>query len=178
MAEKIPREIQDRLNALARAKAKELLERAKKVLSGPKYVGRGELLDSLSVTVTQATDVASPVITLTFAEQGKFFEVKKMIWGKVPELKKMEDWVRGKGVDRFRYISGYAGKNANLSEEQKIKKIAAGVAWSQRLHQTMWKPKKWRRTTLVELLKDLNAETGEIWREGIVVAVEQELIKK
>lgn len=175
--EAIPKLIQERLNDLARDKAKDLLERAKKVLSAPKYVGRGELLESLNVTITKATDTKSPVITLSFAEQGKFFEVKKMTWGKVPELKKMEDWVRAKGVDRFRYISGYAG-DANITEEQKIKKIAAGVAWSRRLHQTTWKPKKWKRSTLVDILKDLNAATGEAWRDGIVVEIEHELVKK
>jgi hypothetical protein len=178
MAELIPKQIQERLNALAHAKAKELLDRAKKVLSDPKYVGRGELLSSLNVNVTEATDNTSPAITLTFAEQGRFLQVKKMIWGKVAELGKMEEWVKGKGVDSFRYVSGYAGKNVNLSDEQKIKKIAAGVAWSQRLHQSDWKQKKWKRATLVELLKDLNLQTGEIWREGIAHEIELELTKK
>lgn len=176
--ETIPQHIQEKLNNLANAKARELLSRAKKVLSAPKYVGRGELLESLRVEVTNATDSSSPVITLSFAEQGKFFQVKKMVWSRVPELRKMEAWVKGKGVDRFRYVSGYAGRTANISEEQKIKKIAAGVAWAQRRHQTGWKQKKWKPATLTELLKDLNLKTGEVWREGIVESVELELLKK
>ncbi|MEJ0030951.1 MAG: hypothetical protein WDO15_11500 [Bacteroidota bacterium] len=97
----IPESIQEKLNRLAADKADDLLRRARSVLSGSKYVGRGELLNSLEVTYTHATGDKSPVITLQFADQGKFLEVKRMIFGKVADIKNWSSGLKAEASAAF-----------------------------------------------------------------------------
>jgi hypothetical protein len=167
-----PAHITAQLNDLAEAKSKELLSRAQTILK--KYSNSGELIDSLQVEVTRGSAQEAPVITMTFAEHGSFLDKRTMIWGKVPEMKKMRKWVERKGVESFRYVSGINNPR-NLTEEQKINRIASGVAWAYRRHQTVWKRRAWRRQTLVQLLVDLNEKTARIWENQIVIDVEKAL---
>ena len=167
-----PAHITEQLNQLAHAKAQELITRARSILQ--KYSNSGELVESLQVEVTPGNEREAPIITMSFAEQGKFLDKKKMVWGKVPEIEKMRKWVARKGVSRFRYVSGI-NDASRLSEQQKINRIASGVAWSMRLHRTVWKRRAWRRKSLVELLVDLNDKTARIWENQIVVVVEDAL---
>lgn len=163
-------QINQQLQALAQAKSRELLARARQVLS--RYSNSGDLVNSLQAKVEGTGQDAR--IILSFAEHGGLIDKKKMVWGKVPEIRKMEKWVQRKGVDAFRYISGI-GNARNLTDEQKVKRIASGVAWSYRLHQSNWKRKQWRRQTLVDLLKDLNEKTARIWENEIVITLEHAL---
>lgn len=167
-----PAHITEQLNQLAHAKSRELLSRAQNILQ--RYSNSGELVDSLQVEVTPGNEREAPIITMSFAEQGKFLDKKKMVWGKVPDIEKMRKWVARKGVSRFRYVSGI-NDASRLSEQQKINRIASGVAWSMRRHQTVWKRRGWRRQTLVQLLNDLNEKTARIWENQIVVDVEHAL---
>lgn len=166
----IPIEIQQSLNALADAKAQQILAKAKAIVGNPNISASKRLLNSLAVSVKHATSTESPVITLTYADEGRFIDYKNPVWNKLADLKKMEAWVASRGVSAFRYVSGV--NSTGMSEEQKIKKIAGGVAWSQRKHQVKWKAKGWKKKTLVKLLQELNVQTGEVWREGIVLQVE------
>ena len=170
-----PAPITEALNALAQKKAQELLERARKVLDTPRFRASGKLVDSLEVTVTPGTASEPPIITLSFADQGEFLSMKNPSWGKVPEIKKLEDWVRARGTNRFRYVTGR--KMSAMSETEKVSKIASGIAWAYRKHQLRWKPKTWRKTALVQLLEELNEQTARVWEDGIVVQVESELYK-
>lgn len=170
-----PAHITTALNTLAQAKAEELLARAKKILDTPKYRASGELADSLEVNVTPGSASEPPVITLSFADQGQFLSMRNPSWGRVPEIEKLEKWVRTKGSSKFRYVTG---RNvANMSEGEKVSKIASGIAWAYRKHQLRWKPKTWRKATLVQLLQDLNEQTARVWEDGIVVGVESELYR-
>lgn len=163
-------QINQQLQALAQAKSRELLERARAALS--RYSNSGELVQSLQAKVEGTGQDAR--IILAFAEHGGLIDKKKMIWGKVPDIRKMEKWVERKGVDAFRYVSG-VGNASNMSTENKIKRIASGVAWSYRLHQSHWKRKQWRKQTLVQLLTDLNEKTARIWENEIVITLEHAL---
>jgi len=155
------------LNTLAEQKAQELLARAKKILDTPKYRNSGELIDSLEVSVEKGTAKEPPVITLTFADQGQFLSMRNPSWGRVPEIEKLEKWVRDRGTARFRYVTGR--KLSSMSEDEKVSKIASGIAWAYRKHQLRWKPKTWRKATLVQLLEEINAETVSLWENGIIV---------
>ena len=174
MAE-IPIEIQQALNDLANEKAQQILAKAKAIVGKPNISASKKLLNSLAVSVKPATATEAPVITLTYADEGRFLDYKNPVWNKLADLKKLEAWVASRGVSAFRYVSGV--NRTGMSEEQKIKKIASGVAWSQRLHQVKWKAKGWKKKTLVKLLQELNVKTAEVWRDGIVLKVEQELEK-
>jgi hypothetical protein len=166
----IPASIQSALNDLAEQKAEQILARARQVVGGANISASNELLNSLSISVKKATSNSNPVITLSYADHGRFLDYKNPVWGKVPELDKMEKWVRSRGVSSFRYVSGVG--STGMSEEAKVRKIAAGVAWSKRLHQSKWKPKAWKKKTLVKLLRELNDQTVELWQLGIKVEVE------
>jgi hypothetical protein len=164
------------LNTLAEQKAQELLARAKKILDTPKYRASGDLAESLAVSVEKGTATEPPVITLSFADQGQFLSMRNPSWGRVPEIEKLEKWVRDRGTARFRYVTGR--KLSSMSEDEKVSKIASGIAWAYRKHQLKWKPKTWRKATLVKLLEDLNEQTARVWEDGIVVGVETELYGK
>jgi len=178
-----PAHITEQLNELAQKKAQKLLERARKVLDTPRFRNSGELVDSLQVKVTLGTATHPPVITLTFSDQGFFLAMKNPSWSKVPWRKGkrgLEDWVRRRpgGSSSFDYVSGYGrGQQTQLSESAKVKRIASGIAWAFRKHQLRWKPKTWKRQTLVQLLIELNEQTARVWEEGIVMQVESELYK-
>jgi hypothetical protein len=170
-----PAHITQSLNTLAHSKAAELLARAKKILDTPKYRASGNLVDSLEVSVKPGTATEPPVITLTFADQGKFLGMKNPSWGRVPDIEQLEKWVRARGTSRFKYVTGR--KPSGLSESEKVSKIASGIAWAYRKHQLRWKPKTWRKVTLLQLVEDLNDQTARVWEEGIKVQVEDELYK-
>jgi hypothetical protein len=174
MAE-IPPSIQSALNDLAEKKAEQILTRARQVVGAANISASKELLNSLSVSVKKATANSNPVITLSYADHGRFLDYKNPVWGKLPELDKMEKWVRSRGVSSFRYVSGVG--STGMSEEAKVRKIAAGVAWSKRLHQSKWKPKAWKKKTLVKLLRELNDQTVELWQQGIKLEVENAVKK-
>jgi hypothetical protein len=174
MAE-IPPSIQSALNDLAEQKAEQILTRARQVVGAANISASKELLNSLSISVKKATANSNPVITLSYADYGRFLDYKNPVWGKLPELDKMEKWVRSRGVSSFRYVSGV--NKTGLSEEVQVRKIAAGVAWSQRLHQSKWKPKAWKKKTLVKLLRELNDQTVELWQQGIKLEVENAVKK-
>lgn len=169
-----PIEIQILLNELAHRTARRILERARQVVSAANISASKELLNSLKIEVREATATTQPVITLTYADHGRFIDYKNPVWNKLAEIAKLEKWVRARGVSSFRYVSGI-GNSSNLSEEQKVTKIAKGVAWSQRRHMVKWKPKAWKKKTLVKLLQELNEETKVLWQNGIALKVEQEL---
>ncbi len=171
----IPIELQQALNELAEQKAQQILAKAKAIVGAANISASQTLLRSLQISVKMATATESPVITLTYADQGRFIDYKNPVWNKLADLKKLEAWVAARGVSSFRYVSGV--NSTGMSEEQKIKKIALGVAWAKRLHMSKPKPKGWKKKTLVKLLKELNVQTGEVWRDGIVLKVEQELKK-
>ncbi len=169
----IPIEIQQALNELAETKAQEILAKAKQVVGASNISASKVLLNSLAVSVKKATSTANPVITLMYADRGRFIDYKNPVWNKLAPLVDMQKWVASRGVSAFRYVSGV--NRTGMSEEQKIIKIASGVAFAKRLHQSKPKPKAWKKKTLVKLLQELNVQTGELWRNGIVLKVEQEL---
>lgn len=172
----IPIEIQQSLNELAETKAQQILARAKLVVRAGNITASNQLLNSLAVSVKKATTNDAPVITLTYADHGRFLDYKNPVWNKLAPLKELEQWVAARGVSSFRYVSGI--NRTGMTEAQKITKIASGVAWAKRLHMNKHKAKGWKRKTLVKLLKELNEETKELWKNGIVLAVENELSKK
>lgn len=171
----IPIELQQSLNTLAETKAQQILAKAKQVVGAAKFSATNTLLNSLAVSVKKATTNDAPVITLTYADHGRFLDYKNPVWNKLAPLRDMERWVAAKGVSSFRYVSGI--NRTGMSEEEKIKKIASGVAWAKRLHLSKPKPKAWKKKTLVKLLQELNTQTAEAWADGIVLKVEQELTK-
>jgi len=171
----IPIEIQQSLNELAETKAQQILAKAKQVVSAANFSASNTLLNSLAVSVKKATSSDGPVITLSYADYGRFLDYKNPVWNKLAPLKDMERWVANRGVSAFRYVSGV--NRTGMSEEQKIKRIASGVAWAKRLHLSKPKPKAWKKKTLVTLLHELNMETAEAWADGIALKVEQEFEK-
>jgi len=155
----IPKVTQIKLDALASAYAARLLANVRQVFGQPQYSNSGELEDSVKVVTTRATETESPVIILTYADQGFFLGYKNPQWTKLPDINELIEWGEQRGLD-FGNIPGYTyGTAPNLSDEKKVERIIWAIAKNKRREDT-WKPKKWKNAAkLGDLLKNLNADT-------------------
>jgi hypothetical protein len=163
----IPKVTQDKLNAIAEARAKELYTRAYDILTQDEYTNKGELADSLKITWFRATDVNPPRILLTYKLQGFILGLKKMSWVKVPNLQKLKDW--GEAINFSGPIPGYKGSADNLPPWKRQERILNAIAFDKRKNET-WKQKPWkgkRGMKIGELISEINTETKLTWKNDV-----------
>jgi len=155
----IPKITQSKLDDIAERFASKLESDVKTLFSKPEYRSTNELLDSVAVKVTKASDTEAPLVILTYADQGYFIGYKNPQWTKLPNVDKLLEWIRSKKLDLGR-IPGYSSGTApNLTDEQRNSRIVWAIAKNQRKEDT-WRPKRWKNSIkLSDLLKSLNDET-------------------
>jgi hypothetical protein len=129
----------DTLNSIAARYRGVILSAVRAVLSQPRYSNTGQSLASVQVEVIAGTSTTAPQIVIKFDESLVFLGLKKMAWVKFPNVKRLMEWAQTKKAD-----------------PQEAKRLAWAVAWSQKKNDT-WRPKAWRKQSLSQVLKEMNA---------------------
>lgn len=139
-------------------------DKIKSLFSAKRFTASGKLAQSVQVTYTKSTDSQLPVITLQYAIQGKFIDIKKMYWAHQPDVVKLIAWLQTGGkIGRFTNVPGY--KNSSPTSQFKaVERVAWAIAMDKRKNDT-WKAKAWKGKNLREALKVLNEETTKIWAD-------------
>jgi len=162
---KIPESIINRLNELAQIYAQYLFDKAYNLLKENKYRNTGQLLNSLKVTWLKADENYPPRILLIYLEYADIFEQKKLSWVRTPPPEELIKWVMEKGLHKSGKIPGYtANSRIGISDYQKAQRIGWAISIDKRINDTHQR-KPWKRQTLSELLKQMNYEVHEAFRQ-------------
>lgn len=163
----IPKQIQPKLNELAREYAEKLYASAKEVLSKDEFRNTGELVDSLRVSIIPCRDDAPPEIVLEYADQGYYIGYKKPQWTRVPNIEKIRKWAES--INFTGPVPGYKGDASSLPPWKAKERIISAIAWNKRKFDT-WKAKPWkgrRGIDLGKLLRSLNEEVLDAWARKV-----------
>jgi hypothetical protein len=121
----------------------------KEVLSQAMYTNTGAAAASIKVTVINGNENKAPEIKVDFVDYLVVLNKRKVSWTKLPDIKKLTEWAARK-----------------TDSPEKAKKLAWAIAWDKRKHDT-WKPKPWRKKSLSQVLKDMNAEILKAFDKAI-----------
>ena len=96
------------------------------------FVVTSDLLKSIqSASLIQAQDLYAE-FSIGFRGYGRFRDMKKLFFGKMPPIEALEDYVQHVGVDKFRYVPGYLlgvrYRVLHIQEKRAINRIAWGIA--------------------------------------------------
>jgi len=95
------------------------------------YVLTGDLLNSLHhQSVIVGRDLYAE-FSIGFAGYGRFKDMRQLLYGKMPPIDMMEEFVRNVGLEKFSYTPGYlkdAKRRVNIPDNRAVNRIAWGVA--------------------------------------------------
>ena len=97
------------------------------------YVLTGELLDSLRHQAVIVGRDLYAEFSIGFAGYGRFKDMRQLLYGQMPPIEVMEDFVRAIGVEKFQYTPGYlkdAKRRVVVPDSRAINRIAWGIAVS------------------------------------------------
>lgn len=95
------------------------------------FVLTGALLDSLRHQAVIVGRDLYAEFSIGFAGYGRFKDMRQLLYGKLPPIDVMEEFVREIGVENFTYTPGYltdAKKRVNIPDSRAINRIAWGIA--------------------------------------------------
>lgn len=123
------------------------------VLSQDRYKNTGAGAASLTVDVVDGDVNKAPRILISFDDHLIFLDKRKMQWTKLPNMAKLMEWAE-----------------TVKPNEKEAKRLAWAVAWDKKKNDT-WKAKPWRKKSLSNVLKEMNAMVLEAFDK----AIEQDL---
>ena len=96
------------------------------------YVLTGELLDSLRHQAVVVGRDMYAEFSIGFAGYGRFKDMRQLLYGHMPPIEALEEFVRAVGLDKFKYVPGYL-LNAkyrvlHIQDSRAINRIAWGIA--------------------------------------------------
>jgi hypothetical protein len=97
----------------------------------------GELMNSLRHEMMVESQNLYAEFSIGFSGYGRFKDMRKLLWGKLPPIEALEEYVRQIGLDKFKYVPGYL-LNAkyrvlHIPDTRAVNRIAWGIAVN-RLH--------------------------------------------
>lgn len=125
------------------------------VLSQDLYKNTGAGAASLVVEVIDGDSNKAPQILISFDDHLIFLDKRKMQWTKLPNMSKLMEWAETVKPDK---------KEAH--------RLAWAVAWDKKKNDT-WKPKPWRKKSLSNVLKEMNALILEAFDKAINEGLEK-----
>jgi hypothetical protein len=107
----------------------------------------GELLESMTWRIEESE---SPAIVISFAQHGKFLDLKQATWSKSPPHDIILAWVKKKPLSSWAYVPGYEYKSTDgippgMSEESAQNRIAWGIMRSRQPGEVVNQFGKWGR---------------------------------
>ncbi|MCX6216414.1 hypothetical protein [Spirosoma sp.] len=92
----------------------------------------GELLNSLRHQQVIVGRELYAEFSIGFSGYGRFKDMRKLLYGKLPPAEVMEEYVRHVGLDKFKYVPGYLlGANyrvLHIPDTRAINRIAWGIS--------------------------------------------------
>jgi hypothetical protein len=168
----LPVEIQQRLNVLARTYASQFQASVNRELD--KIRATGQLQNSVEVVVILATANTAPEIKIEYAEHGEFIGKRKLLFTKLVPPDQLMEWMEAENFVPSR-IPGYKNGSApNLTTEQKRKRFAFATAMDKKQNDT-WKPKRWKRLALRDVLKMMNQDIIRAYTQEVEKILAREI---
>lgn len=145
----------EKLNAIAHEYRDKIVREITTVLSQPKYMNTGAGLESLRVEVIPGTQSKSPDIIITMDDYVNIINKRKAEWTKMPPIEELEQWAQTREFKGP--VPGYKnGLAPNLPPWKAKQRILWAIAKSKQKFD-IWKPKPWRKKSLSNVLKEMNA---------------------
>lgn len=149
------------------------------------FVLTGDLLRSLHLqTVVLAKDLYAE-FSIGFAGYGRYRDMRKLLFHKMPPIEVMEDFVQQIGVENFQYVPGYltdAKRRAIIPDSRAINRIAWGIRASMRQHAQLRDAGRSRKSRNAfynpargKLIYSTSAKLLEALPEPIMKAIKQRL---
>ena len=174
-----PKELQQALNEIANRYAPQFKAAVKQAFLDPKYKATGELGISVKVKVVPANDNEAPKIVLYYEQYGEYLGLRRLTWTKQPPIDEIAEWVKAKGAGfREKAIPGYANGAPNLSQDKKDKRIAFAIAKALKFRERFTRRYKWKSASLPTILKPMNRDLIDAWREETEQLIAKSLTTK
>lgn len=133
--------------------------------------------DSLTYRINEGD---TPSITFEFPVHGAYMDMKFLFWTSMPNLDKIESWVRSKPASEWAYVPGYKGRNgiSDVPYDTAVKRIAFGVAksmasgeprnnWAKYKRKRIWQQPRVGKA-VAHLSKLLQEELAAISTEAVI----------
>lgn len=127
----------------------------------------GELFRSMHFEVNSQVNGFVAVADIYFKEYGRFVDMNKLIYSKLPPIEVFEEYVRKVGLQNFAYVPGYEGK-AVPTVPNAVERIAKAMAYHRR-QVPIYKPdqkRKWynknRMAYLRVMRKEMSIKMAEV----------------
>ncbi|MEZ0607834.1 hypothetical protein ACAW74_04920 [Fibrella sp. WM1] len=145
------------------------------------FVLTGDLLNSMRhESLVIGRDLYAEM-SLGFAGYGRFKDMRKLLYNKMPPIEVLEDYVREIGLDNFKYVPGYLlgarYRTLHIPESRAINRIAWGIAVN-RLHlgsATRSKAKAFYNPVRGRLIYDMANQLLETLPTPILRAMKEQL---
>ena len=138
-----------KLNELAQQYRGRMYAAIQTVLSQSRYTNTGKGLRSLKVTVIAGTREQSPSLVVNVDDYIVIINQSKLQWTKLPNTGNLIAWAKTK-----------------KSTIEEAKKLAFAVAYIKKKTDAH-KPKKWRKKSIGDTLKEMNVEMLKAFDEAI-----------
>jgi hypothetical protein len=172
--------IQKDMEQVAQKWAEHIVGRFRKQIEKKKIVLTQELLDSFDYKVYELGD-GNVGVNISYVAHGKFIDMKKLYYSKMPSVDALEAWVLKKGLDKFDSVPGYPNGWKRTGEDQAAaRRIAWGIAVSIGQKKSVdqydkWqKSKQWRvpelRKGITYLNRLLAEELARVAQDRIITA--------
>lgn len=154
MAGKNEKEVQEFINQELGDWGESVLDVLEAKIRAKGLILSGELLRSLSFQLLKATSERNAHLQLIFQDAGRIKDMRQLRYKKMPSIESMESFVRKVGVDKFKFTPGYKKGQKIPTEDQRINRIAWGIAIS-RHKKNKRKPVKWFSKTFYGMVNEL-----------------------
>jgi hypothetical protein len=123
----------------------------------------GELSRSMHFEVNAQVNGFVAVADIYFREYGRYVDMNKLIYSKLPPIEVFERWVAQVGIEKFAFIPGYTSKSKAVpTTEIAIERIARQIAFHRRMI-PIYKPdqkRKWYNKNKMAYLRVMRKEMG------------------
>ena len=99
-----------------------------KQLSRKKINVTGELLRSIRQELISRSQQGFHTAAISFKIHGKYLELKNLNYSDVQSGEIYYEWVKKKGLNRFKYVPGYKDKPDKLPTDKQMYRIAWAIA--------------------------------------------------
>jgi hypothetical protein len=157
-------DLQQQLNELAQDFGRRLLSDLQKAFT--RYKRSGALVDSLELSIINASESEAPKIVVTYADQGFFIGQKSPQWTKLANIDKLQDWA--KDITFTGPVPGYKnGIAPKLPPWKAAERRIWAIAMSKKKFDTH-KQRRWKREAkLGNFLKDINSEALALYNGNV-----------
>lgn len=147
---------------------KDLIEKVlKPAIRKRKLIASNELIDSLKAQIAQTTS-AQITQTWQFAGHGRYKDMKNLKFINQPPFNEILDWVRRKGISKFRYVPGYKDANpTSIKAAVAQRRIAFGIAKGIK-EKNQHRAKRWYTKNFYEQLGDLTNQLLDAMTEDSI----------